>query len=175
MTSYTLIELVMAVSLLVIVLVGGTAIFYRSFRSSGISDIQTGLNNGMRSLGDMIENSLRYGTVVRVVGDSGDMYRTDCLSAGTTGVSGSSMVLKDNSGAPLIYSLLADGTVSSNSGEIISQPSLTVNQLLFTWICRSGVNDKINLLIEATSNTISGEIVSGTLNRDINLLNSGIN
>jgi len=174
-SGYTLIELIMAVSLLVIVLVGGTAIFYRSFQSSGVSDIQTGLNNGLKSLGDMIEGSLRYGTVVRVVGDSGDKYRTECLNAGETGVSGDSLVLKDSAGEFLVYTLLADGTVSSNSGEIISHQGIVIYELLFTWICRSGVNDKINLLIEATSNTISGEVVSGTINRGINLFNSGIN
>jgi prepilin-type N-terminal cleavage/methylation domain-containing protein len=174
--GYTLVELIMAVSLLVIVLVGGTAIFYRSFRSSGVSDIQTTVNNGLRALDESIEQVLRYGVVVRVASSFGsDSARTECLAASLDGVSGDTLVVKDVYGGVATYSLLDDGTVSSNSGEIISNPGIFVTNLRFTWTCRSGVNDKINLLIEASASAITGEGATGVLNKDINLLNSGIN
>lgn len=170
--GYTLIELVMAVSLLVIVLVGGTAIFYRSFRSSGISDIQTALNNSLRSLDEMIERSLRYGKVSFI----GASNRDACLTAGATGISGNSMTVIDPAGESIVYTL-TEGVVSSASGTPvpISNPEIEVTKLEFTWYCRSGVNDKIKMVIEAKSKGKSEEIVSGDFVKDINLLNSGIN
>lgn len=175
-TGYTLIELIVTVSLLAMILTGGTAIFYRSFRSSSISDVQTVVNNGLRSLDEMLEGTLRYGTVIRVTGDSGDKYRADCLESGETGVVGDTLVVNDSLGESATYTFLSDdGTVSSNSGVIISNPEITVINLQFTWYCRSGVNDKMNLLIEATSSAKTGEEATGILSKDINLYNSGIN
>lgn len=173
--GYTLIELVVTIALLVIVLMGGTVIFYKSFRTSGVSDIQTVLNSSLRSLDEMLESSLRYGTVVRLVADSGSKYRADCLNAGSDGVTGNILVVRDSVGGSAIYSLLADGTVSSNSGVIISNPAIVVSKLQFTWYCQSGANDKINLSMEASSSAKTGEGVSVVFNKDINLLNSGIN
>lgn len=175
--GYTLIELVMAVSLMIIVLTAGTAIFYRSFRSSGISDVQTVVNNDLRSLDEMIERTLRYGTVLRLVGYDGlDKTRDECL-VGTINndpVVGKSLVVRDVSGGEAVYSL-SNGVVSSNSGVPISNPEIVVTKLEFTWYCNSGVNDKINLLIEATSSATKGGGTSGVFRKDINLLNSGIN
>lgn len=171
-SGYTLIELLMAVSLLVLVLVGGTTIFYRSFRSSGVSDIKASLNTSLRTLDEMIERSLRFGEVIRV----GDNYfREECLMASPSeGIVGSELVVRDPAGSIATYSLI-DGEVSSNSGVIISNPEIEVTKLQFTWYCRSGVNDKINLLIEARSRTNSGEGSEASFVKDINLLNSGIN
>ena len=172
LNGYTLLELIMAVSLLVIVLTGGTAIFYRSFRSSGVSDVQTTLNNNLRSLDELIERTLRFGTVVRVA----DNTRVECLASGESGVIGDILVVRDLSGGVAMYSLIEGGKVSSNSADIIiSNPELVVTKLQFTWICRSGVNDKINLLIEANVSGKAGDVASGSFNKDINLLNSGIN
>ncbi len=167
--AFTLIELVVTIALLVIVLTGGTAIFFKSFRSSGISDLQTTVNNGLTSLDNLIERSLRYGAVVRVSSQGVDNFRTDCLLAGDSGVAGDTLAVRDNDGGVAIYSF-THGTVSSNSA-VISSPGIIIKNLQFTWYCRSGVNDKINLLIEATS----GGVVSASFSKDINLLNSGIN
>lgn len=168
--GYTLVELVVVVSLLIIVLAGGTAIFYRSFRSSGISDIQTALNNNLRALDEMIERSLRYGEVVRVGTDD----RLSCVAAGTSGVTGSTLVVVDLAGGKATYSL-SDGVVSSDSAVPISNPEIEVTKLEFTWYCRSGVNDKIKMVMEANVRGKSGEIATGVFSKDINLLNSGIN
>lgn len=168
--GYTLIELIITVTLLAIVLTGGTAIFFKSFRSSSVSDVQTEVDSGLRALDEMLERSLLYGTVVRV----DNYYRAECL-ASANGVSGNSLGVRDLYGGEAIYTFLVDGTVSSNSGIIISNSEIVVTNLKFTWYCRSGVNDKMNLLIEATSNLVNGETTSSTLNKDINLLNSGVN
>lgn len=169
--GYTLIELVVTIALLTIVLTGGTAILYRSFRSSGVSDVQTVVNNSLRSLDETLERTLRYGEVVRI----GDEVRADCLAESIGGLSGDILVVRDSSGGVATYTLLGSGKVSSNSGVIISNPEIYVTNLKFTWYCRSGVNDKMNLLIEATSSAKTGEGTHGLLNKDINLLNSGIN
>lgn len=176
--GYTLIELVMSISLLVIVLIGGTAIFYRSFRSSGISDVQTVVNNSMRSLDEMIERTLRYGSINRIIGtDDQEILRPECLSESESngvGVVGKTLVVQDPSGGEAIYTL-EDGVVSSNSSVPISNAEVEITKMEFTWYCRSGVNDKMNLLIEASSKTKSGEGTTGSFSKDINLLNSGIN
>lgn len=167
--GYTLIELIVAVSLLIIVLVGGTAIFYRSFRSSGVSDIQSSLNSGLRMIDEMIEWSLRYGEVVRV----DDNLRINCLAGGEDGVTGSTLVVRSPSGAVITYSL-DNGKVASDSATISNQ-NMSIGKLEFTWFCKSGVNDKINLYIEASPTPQSGEVSKNIFNKDINLLNSGIN
>lgn len=173
--GYTLIELVMAISLLVIVLLGGTAIFYQSFKSSGVSDIQASLNTSLRSLSEIIEGNLRYGRVISVVGDSGSKLRTDCIAAADEGVSGYILELRDTNGGQVVYSLLTDGTVSSNSGVLVSNPEVYITKLKFSWYCRSGVYDKMNLSIEATGSAKTAEVTTGVFNKDINLLNSGVN
>ncbi len=167
--GYTLIELIMAVSLLIIVMVGGTAIFYRSFRSSGVSDIQSTLSSGLRSIDEMIEWSLRYGEVVRI----DDNWRTNCLASGDEGVTGNTLVVRNSTGGNVTYSL-NNGRIASDSA-VISNANLMINKLEFSWFCRSGVNDKINLYIEASPLTESGEVTKSIFNKDINLLNSGIN
>lgn len=167
--GYTLIELVMAVSLLVMVLVGGTAIFYRSFRSSGVSDLQISLNAGLRTLDEMIERSLRYGEVLRV----DDNLRSSCLSAGLSGITGTILVVRDPSGGQITYTL-SEGMVSSNSA-IISTANLNVKKMEFKWFCRSGANDKMNIYMEASPAEINNESFTVVFNKDINLLNSGIN
>ena len=172
--GYTLIELVITIALLVIVLVGGTSIFYRSFRSSGVSDIQATLNSGLKTLDEMIEDVLKYGTVTQVATTTETYNRDSCLAAGDVGVSGDILTVHDSLGGSATYSL-NDGVVSSNTGEIVSNAGIRVTKLQFTWYCRSGVNDKINLLIEASTSATTGEGVVGNLNKDINLLNSGIN
>lgn len=173
--GFTLIELVVTVALLVIVLTGGTAIFFRSFRSSGVSDVQALVNNSLRSLDEMIERSLRYGMVYRVSGVNGVKVRKDCLMAGDNGVVGNTLVVIDNVGGTAAYTLDENGKVSSNSGIVISNAGIKVSKLQFTWYCRSGVNDKMNLYIEASSSAKTGEGSTGVFNKDINLLNSGIN
>lgn len=170
--GYTLVELVVAVSLLSIVLLGGTIIFFKSFKSSGVSDAQTNVNNSVRSLEEMIEKAVKYGTVYRVVGAS-DNDRTACLAAGSTGVVGSQVSVRDLNGGSALYSF-ANGEVSSNSA-VISNPSVTVTKFQITWYCRSGVNDKMKIEIEATSGKVNQDLVVGKLEKDINLLNSGIN
>lgn len=167
--GYTLVELVMVVSLLAIVLTAGTSIFYRSFQSSGVSDIQTTLGNSLRSLDRMFERTLRFGKVVRV----GDNYRENCLSAEEDGVSGNTLGVLDLSGGNVLYSF-ANGEVSSNSA-VISNPDITVTELVFTWYCKSGINDKMKLHIKANLTGLAGEAVSFEINKVINLLNSGTN
>lgn len=171
--GYTLVELVVSVSLLVVILVGGTSIFYRSFRSGGLSDIQTTVNSSIRSLDEMIERSMRYGTVLRVVNGSTGYERDECLGAGEVGVTGDTLVVQDLGGGAAIYSL-SDGKVSSNSSQI-SNPEIVVTRLSFNWVCQSGVNDKMNLVIEAHEEGKGEASASGKFEKDINLLNSGIN
>jgi prepilin-type N-terminal cleavage/methylation domain-containing protein len=171
--GYTLVELLVTMSLLVIVLTGGTAIFYRSFKSSGLSDAKTSLNASMKTLDELIERSLRYGTVLKVINLSGEKDRSDCVLGNETGVTGSTVIVRDPSGGIVTYSL-GDGKVSSNSG-IISNEKIAVSRLEFTWICRSGVNDKIKLLIEAAPIENTASEWTSIYEKDINLLNSGIN
>lgn len=172
--GFTLIELIVTVSLLMIVLVGGTSIFYKSFRSSGVSDVQSVLNSSLRSIGEMIEKGLLFNSVVSVTNAGGIRNRNYCLTQ-PAGVTGSTLKFKDAQGGEATYTfVVADSAVSSNSA-VISNPGIKVTKLNFTWICKSGVNDKINLEIEANSSAKTGDTISGKLNKEILLLNSGTN
>lgn len=172
--GFTLVELVVTVALMGIILTGGTAMFFGSFKSSGVSDIQTSINNSLRSLDEVIERTLLYGTVVRVVSAGVDHDRDSCISAGENGVAGSSLVVRDASGGTAVYAL-ADGVVTSNSGEVISNSAVVISRMEFTWFCRPGVNDMINLDLEATMDTVSGDGITSEFSKTINLINSGIN
>jgi len=173
--GYTLIELIVTVSLLVIVLVGGTTIFYRSFRSSGMSDVRSVVTSNLSAVGEMMEKTLRYGKVYRLVGPTGqDVPRSSCLVAGEVGVPGTALVMNDVSGNQVIY-VLHNGVVASNEAAI-SNDRIGVTEMTFRWFCRSGVSDKMNLTLKAVYAGTDED--SGTVfqwDKDINMFNSGIN
>ncbi len=179
--GYTLIELVVTISLLTVILLGGTAIFYRSFRSGGVSDASSTLNSSLGAAGDIIKKSLLFGEVLRVEGTPADRIgvggvntREDCLVAGDTGVVGAKVVLNDWGGGEISYSL-TNYRVASSSGVMVSSAEIKVSVLSFTWYCKSGLSDKMKIMIKARPSTLLEGNLESVYEEEIYLLNSGLN
>jgi len=176
MKGFTFIEVMVAVLLMGIVLFGGTAIFYQNLRSTGLSDIDLNLNTTLRAVLSSMENDMRFSKVLSV----GVGTRTDCLLAGDTGYSGSTVTVEDLIGLETVYSL-NDGRIASVASqtsreELMTPENISIDQLNFTWYCRGNMSDKIKIEIGASSTVLgSGIEVTKSVSRELNLLNSGIN
>ncbi len=176
MKGYTLIEVVIAVMLLAIILLGGTSLFFQNLRSSGLSEVDLNLTSSLGQTMSSIERDARFSQVVEV--DSGT--RTDCEAAGASGYSGTSLTVKDLDGLDTVYSLsgtqIASVAAVTGRSTFISSSDISVSRLAFTWFCQSGVNDKLMVEIDASSTVLgSGVVVTRSLSTQIDLLNSGIN
>jgi prepilin-type N-terminal cleavage/methylation domain-containing protein len=178
MKGYTLIEVIISMLLLVIILVGGTALFYQSLKSSGFSDVDLGLTSSLRSVFSSIEKDIRFGQVVNV----GTGFRLDCVSAGSVGFPGETLTVSDLVGAETVYSLDNNRIASTSSlmGNVvyISPPEIKIERLGFTWFCQGGVSDKIKVEIDAIDEVLgsgTGIGVTRKVSTDISMFNSGIN
>jgi len=67
MKGFTLIEVVIAVMLLAVILWGGTSLFFQSLRSSGLSDVNSNLDNSLQTILSSIEKDIRYGEVTGLI------------------------------------------------------------------------------------------------------------
>ncbi|OGD84007.1 hypothetical protein A2572_00565 [Candidatus Collierbacteria bacterium RIFOXYD1_FULL_40_9] len=175
-TGYTLIEMLVALSLMVIVLLGGTLLFTQNLRTGGLTEVDLRVNSSARAIFDELERTLRFGEIIRV----GESRRDDCLSAASSGVSGSSLVVETLSGVETEYSL-SNQKVASVSGDnpepfYLGGDDVAVNSLDIKWFCQSGISDKINLEISISSTVLgTGVTITKTVSRDILLLNGSIN
>lgn len=174
--GYTLIEMLVALSLMVIVLLGGTLLFTQNLRTGGLTEVDLRVNSSARAILDELERTLRFGEVKRV----GQQSRDDCLSAADTGVSSDSVEVETISGVPTTYSLLNQkiASVSAATGDpfYLGGDDIVVNSLNIGWFCRSGISDKINLEISISSTVLgTGVTITKTVSRDILLLNGSIN
>lgn len=174
--GYTLIELIVALSLMVVVLLGGTTLFTQNLRSGGLTDIDLNLNSSVRYLLDELERNLRFGKVVSV--DS--IAKEDCLAAGLVGSVGSTLSIEDPNGLVSVYSLtnnkIASTSAVSGATVNLNSDSVLINSFSVKWTCQSGISDKINLEINASSSVLgTGVTISRTVAREILLLNSAIN
>ncbi len=174
--GYTLIEMVVALSLFLIILLGGTTLFSQNLRSGGLTEVDLNLNGTLRTILDEMERTLRYGKVVMV--DSVD--RDQCLALGSDGYTGTVLRVEDLTGLESSYSLDTNkiASVSSETNETIflNGDSIKINSILIKWYCQSGISDKINLEINASSTALgSGITITRTVERDLVLLNGSIN
>ena len=177
MKGYTLIEVIISMLLLVIILVGGTSLFYQSLKSSGLSDVDLGLTSSLRSVLSSIEKDIRFSQVVSVGSES----RIDCVSAGS--VTGDSLTVNDLVGAETVYTLDNNFRIASTSSQMIntvfvSPAEIKIESLTFTWFCQGGVSDKIKVEIDASNEVlVLGPSVGVTrkVSTEISLFNSGIN
>lgn len=171
-------ELLIVILLLTVVLLGGTMLFYRNLRSSGLADVDLNLNVAMRSTLSAIERGIRYSQVNSL--DTG--VRDDCLNSGTTGLIGTTLTTTDMQGLVTTYSLdVLNGMIASSAAETgkvayLSPPSISITGLTFTWYCQNGVSDKIKIGMDATSSALGSNLnLIRNVSREVNLLNSGIN
>jgi prepilin-type N-terminal cleavage/methylation domain-containing protein len=174
--GYTLIEMLVALSLMVIVLLGGTLLFTQNLRTGGMTEVDLRVNGSARAILDELERTLRFGEVRRV----GQLTRDDCLNALDTGVTADSVEVETISGVSTVYSLLNQKIASTSADNVdpfyLGGSDIVVNSLNIGWFCRSGISDKINLEISISSTVLgTGVTITKTVSRDILLLNGSIN
>ncbi len=173
--GYTLIEMLVALSLLLIVLLGGTLLFTQNLRTGGLTEIDLSLNNTARSLLDELERSLRFSKIRSV----DDTDRDECLELGELGYEGTTVTVEDINGLEIRYGLQSN-RVASFSGipesfVYLHNDSVNINSLVVKWYCQSGINDKINLEMSISSTVLgSGVTITKTVSRDILLVNGAI-
>lgn len=175
-SGYTLIEMLVALSLMIIVLMGGTLLFTQNLRTGGLTEVDLSINKTSRALLDEFERLLRFGVVEGV----DDFDKNNCLEAGSAGVSGSRIKTKSVTGVDIDY-YLANQRVASLSGDMIdpyflNDESLDVNSLQFQWFCQSGISDKIKIDMNVSSTVLgTGVTITKSVSRDILLLNGSNN
>ncbi len=176
MKGYTLIEVIIAVMLLAIILLGGTSLFYQNLKVSGISDVDSNLSNALKNTLSSIEKDIRFGQVNAVAAGT----RLECVAAGIDGYAGNTLSVSDLGGYGTVYSIV-NGKVASTSSETsrvsyLTSDDLTITNLEFTWYCDTNISDKIKIAIDGSSNALNTGIkVEQTVSTEINLLNSGLN
>ena len=173
--GFTLMELIVSVSVLAVILVAGTMILFRNLNTGGLSDAEASVKLGANQLFDTIERNIKFSDVESVGGG----LRTDCVSAGASGFPGASLTVRDQMGAITTYSESINSRVASNSMEISSDNMLIkTGTLLFTWYCHPGIGDNIKISFSATdksSNALVAPILSNSVyEKTINLPNSGL-
>lgn len=176
MKGYTLIEVMIAVLLMTVILLGGTALFYQNLKSSGLSDLDLHLNSTLRGVLSGIEKDIKFSNVISV----GAGTRSDCIAAGSTGYSGASLVVDDLNNLRSTYSLDTDkiaSTAAATSRKVFLSPDdIEITRLNFTWYCQGNVSDKINIEIDATSVVLGSDLdVVRSVTTEVNLFNSGVN
>lgn len=176
MKGYTLIEVIIAVVLLAIILLGGTSLFYQNLKLSGLSDVDSNLSNSLRTILSSIEKDIRYAQITAV----GEGTRLDCVAAGEAGYVGDSLTVSDLDGYGTVYSVEDDKIASTSSQtdrvSYLTSDDLSISKLEFTWYCATNISDKIKIVIDGSSNALSSGIeVERSVSAEINLLNSGLN
>lgn len=174
-------EMMIAVSVMAVIVMGGTMVFFRTLSSSGINQAQLNINASSNQVLNAIETNIQY-QKVRSVTEAGNTYdRDDCVLAGKTGISvfGSELEVYDEFGTTT-YSLEMDGKIgsteddkliSSNSAAI-SSPNLLIRSIRFDWFCIPGSADKLRITLVSNDKGLTSEIPDRLFSRDINMYNS---
>lgn len=175
MKGFTLFEMMIAVSILAVIVMGGTVVFYRTLSSSGTNQAQIDVTSSSNQVLQAIENNIRFKKVLAVSG----VDRATCQATSGFSVSGSTLSVYDDY-CSTVYSLTEDNKVASSSSPVcsggmgvvdISSPDLKVNDLQFVWTCNPGANDAIKVTI-VTNDVDSATSPDHAFSRDINMYNS---
>lgn len=169
--GFTLLEMMIAVSIMSVIVMGGTLILFRTLGSSGINQSQLNVTSSGNQVLQAIENNIRFQRVKSVSDDSNIYDRTKCMEKGKTGdfVSGAKLEVYDQFDSTL-YSR-SDDKISSNSS-VISSDNLVIKEIVFKWYCIPGTNDRVSVTIKVNEAGLSETVPDRTQTRDINMYNS---
>lgn len=163
--------MMIAVSVMTVIVMGGTIVFFRTLSSGGINQAQLNVTSSGNQVLQAIENSVKY-EKVKSVSDGTNTYERDaCVLAGKTGgsVSGNSLTVYDQ--FDTTNYTLANDKLSSNSA-VISSPNLVIKSVSFEWTCLPGSYDKLRVTLVSNDSGLSSSVPDRTLSRDINMYNS---
>lgn len=175
-SAYTLIEMLVALSLMIIVLLGGTFLFIQNLRSGGLTEVDLKINRSSRYVLDSLERVLRFGSITSI----DEMGRDDCLVASSSGIVGTNLLIKTLDGESINYYVseekIASQSAEAASPEYISGDDLSVNSWQLQWFCSSGLSDKIKIEMNISSTVLgTGVTITKNVSRDILLLNGSAN
>jgi prepilin-type N-terminal cleavage/methylation domain-containing protein len=166
--GFTLMEMMIAVSLMSVVVMAGTMVFYKSLSSSGMNQAQVNITASSNQVLQLIENSIKYQQINGV----GTKVRSDCIAASNSSgsVTGSTLLVHDQFGATTFSRDAVNNKVSSNSA-VISSPNLEINSLSFDWFCVPGSSDILRVTIKTRDIGLSQLTTYQTFSKDINMYN----
>lgn len=168
--GFTLIEIMIAMAVIAVLLVGGSLVMFATLGSRGQNQADTNINQAGSEAMEAIEQSIRFSTVESV----GANNRSACLLAGSTGVSGNSLVVSDSWGSTT-YSLNSNRVASiSGATRYLSSSNVTATNLSFTWLCVVGSYDKLRVSVDLDDPSVTDRVLKRTFRRDVNMYNSGI-
>lgn len=173
--GFTLMEMMVAVTLVVILAGVGTSIMLLSLRSTMQTSVNQKLNRGLSQTLDLISEGVKYANGVEVIKSDGTIItREECISQTKTvgSVYGVSFRVKDGFGES-IYTL-SNKVVSSSSATILnlSDTTLEVTGLGFDWSCGFSRPDTLTISIDGCQfcNTVSE--IKKTVTRELTMYNS---
>jgi len=166
--GFTLIEIMIVVSVMAVLIMGGSLVMFKTMSSRGQNQIDININQAASQIVDMIEKGIAFS----IVGSVGGSTRQMCIDAGSTGVEGSTLTVSDVWGSTT-YSLNLDDNIASNS-TVVSTSNVIVSDLSFRWFCVSGYPDKIRVSFTLDDLAADSGVLDRTFRRDINMYNSGI-
>jgi prepilin-type N-terminal cleavage/methylation domain-containing protein len=134
--GFTLIELMVSISILGILAVTATTIFFRTFRGSGKTETLVTVEQSGTYLLSIMERFIKGALQVTAVGD------------GNCPGSGESLSLVNADGGETVFAL-SEGSITSNSAKI-SPSEVTISDLLFDCTRTSGAPDKIAVSFDLT-------------------------
>lgn len=168
--------MLVALSLMVIVLLGGTVLFMQNLRSGGLAEVDVTLNRAGRSILDELEKVIRFGEVIGL----NEYTKLDCLDANTSGLSGTYLTIRNIDGLDIDYYLsdqkVASITSSMNEPYYLNSGDFAVENLQFSWFCTSGISDKIKVDMDISSTVLgTGVVISKNISREVLILNGSTN
>ncbi len=163
--GFTLLEMMVAISIMAILISGGTLILFKTLGSRGYNQADLNINTAGSQIMESIEQSIKYSNAEAV----GANDREDCAAAGVSGVTASTLSVSDSWGTS-VYSLV--GTSIASNSATISSSEVEVTNLEFVWTCVSGAGDKVKISFRL--NDTSATTLARDFLREINMYNSGI-
>ena len=138
--GYTLIELMVVIGIMTLIIGSGMTIFYQSLKSGSKIDFESFMDSSSRVIEGSMADLVGYSKVVSV----GSYGQSDCLDAGSGGVTGVSLTINVDD-VLTRYSLSGDSIASVSGGltQLVNQEGLGVSGLSFNWICLGGEREKV--------------------------------
>jgi len=149
--GYTIIELVVGVSVLVLLAVMAMTILSRSMSSTARVESERLLDENAKMINDWLTRFIREGEVIMV----NENDKEECLENGS--VSGDDLTIRAIDGYDTLIAL-NDGVLASNEAEL-HLSSLTMSNFVVIWECGQGLPDRVDVSFSLSLTTGSMGIV----------------
>lgn len=172
LVGFTLIELMMSVSILVILSIGGSLVLFKTLGSKSFDAADSTITSSATQTLIAFEKTIKFARVDSLsIGGTTTYIRADCDAAGVNGVVGDTINVHDLYGNS---SFTLSGSGIASSGAVMSTADLVISNLAFTWYCVPGRNDRLKVSFKGTYVGSPGGAWIRDFSRDINLYNSRI-